>query len=147
MGILNRGRIIAFIIAIGLILIAIFRWGVYDNSVSKNPNVENSSEVRIVSTNPSGLDGATIFPSQGVEISFNYPIENVGEFKHTLEPKAEYKAELTDDKKTIKITPKEAFELGQGYILTISNDTKFDGGKRLSNPQHFRFQTIKYEGN
>ena len=54
--------------------------------------------------------------------------------------------ELSGDKKTVRFTPVRAYDLGQGYNLIITGDTKFDNNKLLNTDYHWAFQTIKYTG-
>ncbi|MBI3485835.1 Ig-like domain-containing protein [Candidatus Daviesbacteria bacterium] len=146
-----RQKIIGAIIAIGLILIAIFQNGLYhipQNSTAASSNLvqktPDNSHPQLLSTKPE--DGAIIKPDQIIELAFDQPIENKGEVKHTLTPKIDYNLDLTSDRKTIKLAPVKTFELGQSYTLTIKQDTKFDNGKRLDHDIIYHFNTIAYSG-
>lgn len=116
----------------------------FNNTSSKTS--ETSTEPRVVSTNPTNLDYAVILPTQTVEITFNLPIENEGEFKNSLEPKADYQIKLSDDRKTAKIIPLKPFTLGTDFTLFIKPDTKFDGKKTLGHDLYYHFKTIEYKG-
>lgn len=101
---------------------------------------------QIVSTKPDPLDEAVVIPTQVVEISFNIPIENIGEFKYELTPKAKYKSKLSDDRKTVILTPEPTWPVGTTFTLNVSPLTKFDGGKRLKDGFIIHFKTIDYKG-
>lgn len=115
-------------------------------NVPSQPSPEASADVKLLSTNPNPLHEAILLPTQTIEITFNFPIENRGEFKHTFEPDAERQINLSDDRKTVIISFPKPLELGVSYTLFIKNDTKFDGGKRLNGESVFTFHTIKYNG-
>lgn len=106
---------------------------------------ENQSP-RIVSTKPDPLEEAIVSASEIIEITFNIPLENVGEFKSRIDPQVEYRVELSNDRKTAKIIPKNAFELGTTYTLFIGPDSKFDGVGEWRKEQIYHFKTIRYRG-
>lgn len=147
-----KQKIIAAVIALGLILIAIFNKGLAPknespiNTPKKTGQQVQTDTPELISTNPSPLDGTTILPTQIIEFQFNLPLENDAETKITLDPKVEYKIELSNDKKTAKIIPLKPFTLGQGYTLSIKGDTKFQGKKTLGRDYGFGFRTIEYKG-
>ena len=136
------------------VLILIFKRGLYSQPQSNTPpppsqaqnSEEKDAEPKVISTAPSPLDEATILPNQTLEITFNQPLENVGEFKNRLEPKADYKVVLSDDRKTARIIPTQTFPLGTGFTLFILPDTKFDGKKTLGRDIQYHFKTINYQG-
>ncbi len=100
----------------------------------------------LVSTKPDPLDEAVILPTQTAELSFNIPIENIGEFKYEFTPKTSYKAKLSDDRKTVVLTPNPTWPVGTTFTINISPLTKFDGGKRLKEGFIIHFKTIDYKG-
>ncbi len=100
----------------------------------------------IVSTKPDPLDENIVSASDIVEITFNRPLENVGEFKSRIEPKIEYKVELSGDRKTARIIPAKPYGLGMTYTLSIGPDSKFDGAGAWGQDKTFHFKTIKYTG-
>lgn len=108
--------------------------------------VQQSESPQIVSTKPDPLDETIIPASQIIEITFNKPLQNVPEFKVRIEPKIEFKVELSPDRKTAKIIPTKAYGLGAVYALTINPDTKFDGVGAWGQTKDFHFRTIKYRG-
>lgn len=112
-------------------------------TASSNPINESP---KIVSTNPNPLDQAVISSDQQIEIVFNRPLENEGEFKIRIEPKVKYKITLSGDRKTAKIIPEDPYELGVGYTMFITGDTKFEGLGPWGEEKTFHFQTIKYRG-
>lgn len=101
---------------------------------------------KIVSTKPDPLEEAIISATDIVEITFNRPLENVGEFKSHIEPKIDYKVELSGDRKTAKIMPAKPYQLGTTYTLFIKPDTKFDGVGDWRQDKTFHFKTITYRG-
>lgn len=147
---LLKNKIIAAVIVVGVILIAIFATGFGGKQVPTNePNglsQNQSPNPHVVSTNPNPLENTTIVPTQELEITFSHPIENKGEVKYILDPVADVSIELSDDRKTIKVIPVKPFALGQGYTLSIKQDTKFDEGKRQDGDAVFHFTTIPYTG-
>ena len=146
----NRKILIVGIVLI--ITILVIGWKITRNSVSKvnqpaptTQNQQNDSP-RIVSTKPDPLDESIISATDIVEITFNRPLENVGEFKARIEPKIDFKIELSNDRKTAKIKPAKPYELGTTYTLFIGPDTKFDGVGNWGKDKMFHFRTIKYTG-
>lgn len=101
---------------------------------------------QVVSTKPDPLNDSIVPASQIIEITFNRPLENVGEFKVKIEPKTDFKVELSSDRKTAKITPVKPFELGTTYNMSIGTETKFDGVGRWGEEKVFQFRTIRYRG-
>ena len=101
---------------------------------------------QIVSTKPSPLDENIVSAVEVIEITFNRPLENVGEFKVKMEPDIEIKAELSGDRKTAKIIPVKPYELGTTFTLRIGPETKFDGVGRWGEEKVYHFKTIKYTG-
>lgn len=137
------------LLAIILILVA----GYFLYSFSKKPSQtnqtaspSNDSEARVIATKPDPLNEAIIPADQIIEISFNKPLQNVPEFKVKIEPKIEFKVELSPDRKVAKITALKPFELNTAYTLSIAPDTKFDGVGNWGKEQNFHFRTIKYRG-
>lgn len=147
-----KQKIIAAVLIIGSFLILVFQRGIYKPISTANPTSSPKAEINqdkpvIVSTKPENLDNAIILPTQIIEITFNMPLENRGEFKNKLDPKLDYEIELSDDRKTARIIPKTTFSLGTTYTLFIySNETKFDGGKKLDHDYTYHFKTIEYKG-
>lgn len=145
-------KITIFVIMIIVILVGAFLWR--SRTVAPNPSSTNSpsraptatDKPQIVSTKPDPLEDNIISATDTVEITFNRPLENVGEFKSRIEPKIDYKAELSSDRKTAKIIPAKPYELGTTYTLFIGPETKFDGVGRWGEERIFHFRTIKYTG-
>lgn len=111
--------------------------------LSKPP--ENDSP-RIISTKPADLENSIVSATAVIEITFNRPLENVGEFKLRIEPKIDIKIELSSDRKTARIIPTKALELGASYTLFIGTDTKFDGVGAWGQEKIYHFKTVKYTG-
>lgn len=149
-----KQKIIAFVVFAGVLLIAIFQMGlggdkkpiIQNKAPQTQEDFANDPQPRLVSIKPDSLEGATILPTQTIEVTFNHPLQNVPETKWRIDPKIEMKVELSVDKKIIKFTPTKAYDLGQGYNLIITGDTKFDNNKLLNTDYHWAFQTIKYTG-
>ena len=140
-----------FLILIVLIFAFALAFYLYKNSKpvnENNPKQEDISQAspRIVSTKPDPLDENIISAMEIVEITFNKSLENVGEFKVRIEPKIDYKVELSGDRKTAKIIPAKPYQLGTTYTLFIGPETKFDGVGRWGEEKIFHFRTIKYTG-
>lgn len=115
-------------------------------SESTKKTVSASDKPTIISTKPDPLEENIVSVTDTVEITFNRPLENVGEFKSRLEPKIEYKVELSSDRKTAKIKPVKSFLLGTTYTLFIGPETKFDGVGRWGEEKIYHFKTITYRG-
>ncbi|MBI4035671.1 Ig-like domain-containing protein [Candidatus Daviesbacteria bacterium] len=142
------------IITAAIILISIFGYKLYSKptpptaqptarpSFSPGPN----DPPQIVSTKPDPLNETIISAAEIIEITFNRPLENVGEFKSRMEPKIEYKVELINDRKTARIIPAKPYELGATYNLYIGPDSKFDGVGEWKQDKSFHFRTIPYKG-
>ncbi len=141
-------KLILIVAALGALLIIIFQNGLYApiTAPGNRTEVQDEAYARLLGTVPTPLDNATILPTQEISLTFNFPIENTGEFKHSLEPKIEYDLKLSNDRKTLTIVPKKPYQLGLGYTLMVQSDTKFDNGKRLSDPISVHFKTIDYKG-
>lgn len=143
-------KVIAVLAVVGVILILVFQKGFNAPSLpaanNKPADQSQSNEVKMLSTDPTNLEGSTILPTQVISVTFSHPIENTGEFKHRFEPEVPHTLKLSEDKKTITIAGDPSFQVGVGYTLHISNDTKFDGGKRLRDTQYVHFRTISYRG-
>lgn len=101
---------------------------------------------RIVSTKPNPLENAVVSATEIVEITFNRPLENIGEFKFRIDPKSEIKIELSPDRKTAKIIPQTPFELGVTYTIFIGPETKFDKAGNWGKEAIYHFQTVKFRG-
>ena len=57
-----------------------------------------------------------------------------------------YKAILSDDRKTAKLVPQPSFNLGQTFTLFIKPNSRFDGKKLLNREVIYHFKTIDYKG-
>lgn len=101
---------------------------------------------QIVSTNPSPLEDNIVSSNQTIEITFNRPLQNSGEFKLRIEPKIDFKIDLTQDRKTAKISFPKPLELGATYTIFIGPDTKFDGMGNWNQEKIYHFKTVKYTG-
>lgn len=152
-----KRKIIIAVIAIGAILFLIFQRGPYSKSAPTASNASPQPEFTkqaasandkptIVSTKPEPLEDTIISATGIVEITFNRPLENVGEFKVRIEPKIDYKVELSSDRKTAKIVPVKPYKLGTTYTLFIGPESKFDGVGRWGEEKIYHFRTIRYTG-
>lgn len=148
-----KSKVIALVITVGIILIAIFNFGLGGKAVplvndSKTAPVD-SSQPQLISTNPSELfeKKPMVFPpDQVIELNFNVELENGPETKLTFDPPAEVKVDITNNGKTAKITPAGSWKLGQGYTITIKPETKIRGGKTLGREFNVHFNVINYSG-
>lgn len=150
----TKNIIIILIIAVSIVLIIISGRLFYPKpSITHTQPQTQTAEVssqnqspKILSTKPDPLDQAVVSSDQQIEIVFNRPLENEGEFKIRIEPKVKYKITLSGDRKTAKIIPEEPYDLGVGYTMFITGDTKFEGVGPWGEEKTFHFQTIKYRG-
>lgn len=140
-------------IIVGIVLIAaafFIYLGFFKSSsktaVSENKTISATDEPQVVSTKPDLLENTIIGANDTIEITFNRPLENVGEFKLRLETKKDIKVTLSDDRKTAKITPLTPYDLGTTYTIFIEPDSKFDGVGAWGKEKIFHFSTIKYTG-
>lgn len=120
-----------------------------DNQTTKSPNpsaTESNESPKVVSTKPDPLNDAVVSAADIIEISFNRPLENVGEFKSRIEPKIDYKVELSGDRKTARVIPAKPYQLGTTYTIFIGPDSKFDGVGEWKQDKTFHFRTITYRG-
>lgn len=156
MGYLSLKQKIMIIVAVlGAALIWIFQQGIYTKPNSTTPpnppinqvqNLPQNTEPQVISTNPDNLEGTIILASQTIEITFNLPLENRGEFKNRIDPATEVEIKLSEDRKTAQIIPIKPYKLGTGFTLFIKPDTKFDGKKQLGKEIIYHFRTINYKG-
>lgn len=143
-----RRKAIILITVITIIILIIIISTKKNSSPPSAPvaQTQQNESPKIVSTKPDPLEEAIVSASDVIEITFNRPLENVGEFKVRIDPKVDFKVELSGDRKTAKIIPIKAYELGSGYTLFIGTETKFDGVGRWGEDKIFHFKTIKYRG-
>src|SRR4051812_32490517 len=119
---MNKQTIIGIVIAIGAILIAVFMFGLDGSATPRPDSAAQSDAIMVTSSNPAPLKEkkeVVVIPTQTIELTFNQPLENAPETKVVLEPPADIKVQVSDDKKTVKIIPNTPFKLGQGYTLFI----------------------------
>ena len=110
------------------------------------PHISETDAPQIVSTNPDPLEDTIVSATQIIEISFNRPLQNSGEFKLRIEPKIDFKIDLSSDRKTAKISFTKPLELGVTYTIFIGPDTKFDGTSNWGQEKIYHFKTVKYTG-
>lgn len=135
---------IVFTAAIIILVLAL--WGFRQSKPASPPPTSQPDTPRLVSTKPDPLEDTIIPADQIIEITFSHSLENVPELKTKIEPKTDYKVELSGDRKTAKIIPVVPFELGTTYTLFIMTDSKFEKGARLAKELNFHFRTVKYRG-
>jgi len=106
-------------------------------------------ELKIVSTTPDPLEGATILPTQNIEFKFNKQIA-VSEFKHRFDPNVDHNVEVNYNKQTnitiVTIKFSKPLDLGNGYTLFVLANTDSEDGKKLNRDYNYHFSTIKYKG-
>lgn len=141
-------KVIFVLIILGVVLTGVFYFkkevSVKPEPVTQTP--KQSNETMIVSTKPNPLDETIIPADQIIEITFNKSLQNAPEFKVKIEPKVDFKIELSPDRKTAKITFTKPLDLGASYALSIAPDTKFDGIGEWRQNKEFHFRTITYKG-
>lgn len=113
----------------------------------KSPQLEN---FKVISTKPDPLEGATILPTQEIEITFNREVVR-SEIKHKFDPEVEHEITTINGKnsevsKTFKITFKKPLSLGSGYTLFIYDGTHTENKQNLDKQYSFHFETIAYKG-
>lgn len=116
------------------------------NISEQTKNISANDKPQIVSTKPDPLNENIVGATDTIEITFNRPLENIGEFKNRIEPEIKYKVELSGDRKTAKIKAVDGFLLGTTYTLFIGAESKFDGVGRWGEEKIYHFKTITYRG-
>lgn len=145
---LNKKILLSLVLPVVLVAAFLIYQNVYNggNTRPKPSANEQTQEPKIISTKPEPLENAVVSATEIVEITFNRPLENIGEFKFRIDPKAEIKIELSPDRKTAKIIPQTPYELGVTYTIFIGPDTKFDGAGNWGKEAIYHFQTVKFRG-
>lgn len=144
-----KAKIIWIVLAIGALLVAIFSSGLYSQMLGSNSASDQktqSEDVQIVATVPQNLNDSTILPNQTIEITFSEALVNEPETRWKITPSADIKAELSADKKTLKLIPNKPYDLGNGYTLFISGETKLESKKNLNREIIYSFKTIQFKG-
>jgi hypothetical protein len=147
-----KAKVIGILVAIGLGLILIFAKGIYspapqEKIVKQTAIKPAEDQVDLVSTTPPNLDGATISPSQTIEFTFNYSIDETNQkFQFNLDPAIDLKVETSADHKTLKMTAIKGFGFDQGYTLQIKSGNPFAGGTKLDHDINMHFTTTSYSG-
>lgn len=136
---------LVFIIIIIFIIVIFFGSKPAAQPQPQNPPSQNDSP-RVTSTKPDPLDNAVISADEVVEITFNKPLQNIGEFKVRIDGQEDYKVELSPDRKTARIIPTKPYNFGTSYTLFIGPDTKFDGVGNWGQEKVYHFRTIRYTG-
>lgn len=138
-----------------IVLILMFTWSKFKHKIPTVSNTQNTSKQiissstdspQIISTIPDPLDNSIVPADQIIQITFNKPLQNAPELKTRIEPKIDYKIELSQDRKTAKIIPAKLYDLGATYTFFISPESKFDGGGSLDGGKVFHFRTVRYTG-
>lgn len=150
---LNKKPLLVIVIFLTTV-IAFFIWNQKGKTSEKQANQTPQASFlpsakdppQIVATKPDPLNDNIVSGSDIIEITFNRTLENVGEFKVRIEPKIEYKVELSGDRKTARVIPTKPYPLGTSFTLSIGPDTKFDGVGNWGQSKDFHFRTIKYTG-
>lgn len=106
--------------------------------------------LRVISTKPDPLEGATIAATQDIEIKFSKPVF-VGQLKIKFDPVLDYNIETVNQIKantsdSFKITFKEPLALGSGFSLMIQGDTQTEDGQRIDKEYIYHFKTVRYKG-
>ncbi|MBI3103482.1 Ig-like domain-containing protein [Candidatus Daviesbacteria bacterium] len=148
---MNKKTLLPLICLLTLLIAFLLYKGIYKKDLAfeakPQPSANEQTEPpQIIATKPDPLENAVVSATEVVEITFNRPLENIGEFKFRIDPKAEIKIELSPDRKTAKIIPQTPFELGVTYTIFIGPETKFDGVGNWGKEAIYHFQTIKFRG-
>src|SRR3989338_10213395 len=143
---IKKLALVFVIISIVLIVLLGIRGITQSVPASQHTPVSENDKPTIISTKPEPLENAVVSATETVEIIFNCPLENIGEFKFRIDPKAEIKIELSPDRKTAKIIPQTPYELGVTYTIFIGPESKFDGVGNWGKEAIYHFQTIRFRG-
>ena len=150
-----KTKIIALIVALGIILIALFKFGLGGMSTpivnnDTQPTEQSSSNPALISSDPPELfikKPLIVSPNQVLKLNFSVPLQNGPETKIIIDPPHDIEIKLSDDYKTAIITPKVPYKLGQGYALFIKPETKLrEEGKTLGRDYDLHFNVINYSG-
>lgn len=141
-------------ITVPLLLIILVGFFIYQFFILKQPSEQKSEppvsvqqKATVLSLNPDISSPNTIVSAtQTIEINFSDPLENLDQFKHKFEPETKFKLAISDDKKTVRITPEEPLDLGAEYTLFIYPYSKFEGGKELDSEKIYHIKTVKFKG-
>jgi hypothetical protein len=144
----SKNRVIIGILIFGLVLIALFYRGLYPSTNPSDANIqlEASNKVSVVSTDPSPLEGIVLLPTQRIVITLNHPLLNEPEFRHRFDPEVEHTVTLSADKKTVTLSPKTTWPIGNSYTLFISPLSKFEDEAKIDGDIIYHFKTIEYKG-
>ncbi len=138
--------LIIVLIAVGFLFYSnLTKTKLSSSSASPAPTPQ-SDKPQVLSVKPGSAQSDILLQNQPIEITFNRPLENSGEFKHEITPKFKYRLETSSDRKIIKITPEESYQVGTEYTLFIKPETKFDGAQNLGEEKIYHFKTIQYRG-
>lgn len=148
-----KRKIVLAVFILGLVVLLIYlrffnnpQQNLTSDPTNSSAQITKNDKPQIISTIPDPLDETIIPADQIIEISFNKSLQNAPEFKVRIEPKIDFKVELSGDRKTAKIIPSKPYELGTTYTLFIGTETKFDGAGRWGEEKVFHFRTIRYRG-
>ena len=148
-----KEKIIWIIVGLGALLVAIFSQGLYPQMFGENkaiaPTIVEqmvSEKPMVVGTVPVELEQSTILPTQTIEIQFSHPLVNVPETRWEIQPSADVKAELSADRKILKLIPSTPYNLGQTYTLFLRGETKIGEKQTLEKEYIYHFKTIQFKG-
>ncbi len=146
-----KTALIPFLIAIGLILIAIFNFGLNGTPVPiVNNETQSSTEPAIISSDPPQIykkEKLIVAPDKVITLNFSTQLLNAPETKVTIKPEHDVDIKLSDDYKSIIITPKAPYKLGEEYTILVSREAKLrEEGKILGKDYNFNFNIINYSG-
>jgi hypothetical protein len=146
----TKQKLLGAVIALALLLIGIFSMGLYNKSSSdtitnEQKDSQNVSGVKVVSTVPDNLDNGVVPPTSTIELTFNKPLVR-DDTRIVLDPKTDYRTDLSSDHKTLKIIPGKSFDLGKDYTLTIKQGYGTDTGEKTDSDIIFHFKTVEYNG-
>lgn len=149
-----RTKVVSFVIGLGLILIAIFKFGFGGDPIgvteNQQPSGQNQNDPALISSEPPEIfikKPLIVPPNQVIKLNFSAPLQNGPETKLRIDPDHEIEVKLSDDNKSAIITPKKPYKLGQGYTLFLSKETKLrESGKTLDKDYDLHFNVINYSG-
>lgn len=143
--------LITVIVTVGLILIAIFQFGLSGTPVPVvNNETQSSTEAEIISSDPPQIykkEKLIVGPDKVITLNFSTQLLNAPETKVTIKPEHDVDIKLSDDYKSIIITPKSPYKLGEEYTILVSREAKLrEEGKILGKDYNFNFNIINYSG-
>lgn len=151
---MSKRIILGWVVLLLTVGVFVYKYNVFPASKKAVSFQNMDTKPALVSTSPVDLSpNSSILPAQQIQLNFNLPLENIGEFKYKITPVVELNAMLSGDRKTVTITPKLPYPLGKSFEIEVLPDSKFNPDpankstqQRLENSIFVKFKTIDYRG-